>query len=133
MNNVWYANGIRHNHLSISQFCDNGCRAVFNKNTCTIIYESDQSTIFIGQSIDNIHKINFSHSVDQKVVFLLSVNDEKWLWHKRLEHANRRLISKLVKLELVKGLLELHYHSNALCRACERGKIVKTFLNLKTL
>jgi len=46
------------------------------------------------------------------------MNDKKWVWHKRLGHANLRLISKLSKLQLVKGLPNIDYHSNALCGAC---------------
>jgi len=43
-----------------------------------------------------------------------------------LGHANWRLISKLSKLQLVKGLPNIDYHSNALCGACQKGKIVKS-------
>ena len=46
--------------------------------------------------------------------------------HKRLGHANWRLISKLSKSQLVKGLPDIDYHSDALCGAWQKGKIVKT-------
>jgi len=81
--------------------------------------------------MDNVHKINFSELVDQNVVCLLSMNDKKWVWHKRLGHANWRLISKLSKLQLVKGLPDVNYHSDALCGACQKGKIVKTSFKAK--
>ena len=55
---------------------------------------------------------------EQKVICLLLVNDKKWVWHRRLGHANWRLISKLSKLQLVKGLPNIDYHSYALCGAC---------------
>ena len=32
------------------------------------------------------------------------MSDKKWLWHRRLGHANWRLVSKLSKLKLVRGL-----------------------------
>jgi len=54
------------------------------------------------------------------------MSDKKWLWHRRLGHANWRLISKLSKLQLVRGLPDIDYHSDALCGACQKGKIVKT-------
>jgi len=59
------------------------------------------------------------------------MNDKKWVWHKRLGHANWRLISKLSKLQLVKGLPGIDYHSDALCGACQKGKIVKTSFKAK--
>jgi len=77
---------------------------------------------------DHVSKIlrSFSELFDQKVICLLSVNDKKWVWHRRLGHANWRLISKLSKLQLVKGLPNIDYHSDALCGACQKGKIVKS-------
>ena len=35
INNVWLVDGLRHNLLSISQFCDNGYDVMFDKTNCT--------------------------------------------------------------------------------------------------
>jgi len=88
INNVWLVDGLRHNLLSISQFCDNGYDVMFDKTNCTVVNKNDNSIIFKGKTIYNIYKINISELVDQKVVCLLSVNDKKWVWHWRLGHAN---------------------------------------------
>ena len=85
---MWLVDGLRHNLLSISQFCDSGYDVMFDKTNCTIINKNDKSIIFKGNGKNNVYKINFSEVVDQKVVFLLSVNDKKWVWHKRLGHAD---------------------------------------------
>ena len=68
--------------------------------------------------VGNVYKVNFSDLVDQKIICLLSLSDEKWLWHKRLGHANWRLISKLSKQKLVSGLPDIDYHSDTLCGSC---------------
>jgi len=34
INNVEFVDGLKHNLLSISQFCDSGYEVVFDKNTC---------------------------------------------------------------------------------------------------
>jgi len=88
INNVWLVDGLEHNLLSISQFCDNGYDVMFGKTNCTVINKDDNSIIFKGKRIENVYKINFSKLVDQKVICLLSVNDKKWVWHRRLGHAN---------------------------------------------
>jgi len=88
INNVWLVDGLRHNLLSISQFCDNGYDVMFDKNNCTVINKDDQSIIFKGKRRNNVYKINFSELTDQKVLCLLSMSDKKWLWHRRLGHAN---------------------------------------------
>ena len=36
INNLWFVVGLRHNLLSISQFCDNGYHVLFVKNNCTV-------------------------------------------------------------------------------------------------
>jgi len=50
-----------------------------------------------------------------------------------LGHANWRLISKLSKLQVVKGLPDIEYHSDALCSACQKGKIVKSSFKTKDI
>ena len=104
INNAWLVYGLEHNLLSISQFCDNDYDVMFGKTNCTVINKDDNYIVFKGKRIENVYKINFSELVDQKVICLLSMNDKKWLLHRRLGHANWRLISKLSKLQLVKGL-----------------------------
>jgi len=101
INNVWLVDGLEHNLLSISQFCDNGYDVMFNKTNYTVVNKNDNSIVFKGKRMENVYKINFFELVDQKVVCLLSVNDKKWVWHRRFGHANWRLISKLSKLQLL--------------------------------
>jgi len=125
---VWLVDGLRHNLLSISQFCDNGYDVLFVKNNCTVINKNDQSIVFNGKRRNNVHKINFSELTDQKVLCLLSMSDKKWMWHRRLGHANWRLISKLSKLQLVRGLPNI-----ATCGACQKGNFLKVLSNQKTL
>jgi len=130
---VWLVDGLNHNLLSISQFCDNGYDVLVVKNNCTVITTHDQSIVFKGKRRNNVYKVNFSELTDQKVFCLLSMSDKKWLWHRRLGHANLRLISKLSKSQLVRGLPDIDYHSDALCGACQKGKIVKTSFKSKDI
>jgi len=91
------------------------------------------SIVFKGKRIKNVYKINFSELVDHKVICLLSVNNKKLVCHRRLGHANWRLISNLSKLQLVKGLPNIDYHSDEPCGACQKGKIVKTSFKSKDI
>jgi len=85
---VWLVDGLRHNLLNISQFCYSGYDVMFDKTNCTIMNKNDKSIVFKGKRKNNVYKINFSELVDQKVICLLLVNDKKWMWHRRLRHAN---------------------------------------------
>jgi len=88
INNVWLVDGLEHNLLSISQFCDNVYDVMFEKTNCTVINKNDKSIVFKGKRIKNVYKIHFSELIDQKVIFLLSMNDKKWTRHRRLGQAN---------------------------------------------
>jgi hypothetical protein len=37
VNNVWLVDGLKHNLVSISQFCDSGYVVMFDKNSCTVL------------------------------------------------------------------------------------------------
>ncbi|WJX51639.1 hypothetical protein P8452_37816 [Trifolium repens] len=76
---VWLVDGLKHNLLSISQFCDSGFVVKFNRDACTVIRESDESVVFRGLRKSNVYKINLSELSEQKIVCLLSLNDEKWI------------------------------------------------------
>jgi len=64
INNVWLVHGLRHNLLSISQFCDNVYDVLFVKSNCTVINKDDQSRVFKGKRRNNVYKINFSELTD---------------------------------------------------------------------
>jgi len=128
INNVWLVDGLEHNLLSISQFCDNGYDVMFEKTNCTVINKDNNSIVFKGKSVENVYKI-----IVYKVISLLSMNDKKWVWHRRLGHANWRLISKLSKLQFVKDLPNIDYHSYALYGACQKGKIMKSSFKAKDI
>jgi len=49
INNVWLVDGLRHNLLSISKFCDNGYDVMFDKTNCTIVNKNDNSIVFKGK------------------------------------------------------------------------------------
>lgn len=132
-NNVWLADGLKHKLLSICQFCDSGYDVLFNKNLCSVINVSEKPIVFKNKWNGNVYKINIFELTNKKVVCLLSVSDEKLVWHKRLGHANWRLISKISKLTLFKGLSDLDYHSDALCGEFQVGKINKTSFKSKNI
>jgi hypothetical protein len=91
INNVWLVDGLKHNLLSISQFCDSGYVVMFNKNACTVSKDdSDKSLVFRGQRKGNVYKVNLSELAEQKIVCLLSLSDEKWVRNQRLGHAKWR-------------------------------------------
>ncbi|RDX84334.1 hypothetical protein CR513_34631, partial [Mucuna pruriens] len=79
-----FVEGLKHNQLSISQLCDSG-------------YDN------------SLYKINLIDLTNHNVTCLVSINTDQWTWHKKLRYASLRLISKLKRHNLVRGLLNLEY------------------------
>ena len=106
--NVLLLNGLKHNLLSISQFCDKNCKVVFESDRCVALNENEY-TLFVGFRHNNIYVVDLLDSTTFNEKGLVSVNDDTWLWHRRLGHASMHIISKLSKKNLVKGLSKLAY------------------------
>ena len=52
ISNVWFVDGLRHNLLSMSQFCDSGYDVIFNKSNCTIINKDNKFIVFKGKRVE---------------------------------------------------------------------------------
>src|SRR3954468_9979154 len=120
--NVLFVEGLTHNLLSISQLSDNGYDIIFNQKFCKAVSQKDGSILFTGKRKNKIYKIDLSDLEKQKVTCLMYVSEEQWVWHRRLGHASLIKISQINKLNLVRGLPNLKYKSDALCEACQKGK-----------
>ncbi|RDX79013.1 hypothetical protein CR513_40620, partial [Mucuna pruriens] len=105
--------GFRHNLLSISQLCDNEYDIFFNKGECIV-------KNFDGSLLSNKSKCNLS-SVYKRT------------WHKKLGHASLRLISKLNKHNLIKGLPSLVYKADLCVILVRKGNKLEDPLGPKTL
>ena len=53
---------------------------------------------------------------------LSAMNENGWLWYRRLGHAHMNLISKLVKKDLVIGLPKLSFEKDKLFGAYQQRK-----------
>ena len=65
-----------------------------------------------------IYKIRLSDLKNQNVKCLLTIQEEQWIWNKRVGHVSLRKISQLNKLGLVRGFPNPKYTSDALCEDC---------------
>lgn len=128
--NVLLVDNLKHNLLSISQLCDKGFRVVFESLKCSIENASTNEVIFVGERKDNVYVIDVD-SFDSKNKCLTVMNDNSWLWHRRLGHASMDSISKLVRKDIVIGLPSIPYVKDKLCDACQFGKQIKTSFHSK--
>nr|GEW47777.1 retrovirus-related Pol polyprotein from transposon TNT 1-94 [Tanacetum cinerariifolium] len=74
---------------------------------------------------NNMYNVNLKGIVpfgDLTCLFVKETLDESNLWHRRLRHVNFKTINKLVKGNLVRGLLTKVFENNTTCVACKKGK-----------
>ncbi|MFA1236664.1 GAG-pre-integrase domain-containing protein, partial [Klebsiella pneumoniae] len=124
--NALLVDGLKHTLLSISQLCDKGFSIVFEHDACLILDSKTKEIIFKGTRKNNVYELYLDElpSLDEKC-FVIS-NEVQWLWHKRLGHVNFKMISKLSKYDLVRGLPKISFKKDHLCDACQKGKQVKS-------
>ena len=121
IDDVTCVEGLRYNLLSISQFCDSGYVISFNKDEC-IVRNGDQTILFTGVRKGNLYEVNLEDLSKQNVTCLVSTEDDRDIWHRKLGHLSLKYISKLSKKDLVKGLPKISWKTKLLCESCQKGK-----------
>ncbi len=122
--NVHYVDGLKHNLISISQLCDNGFEVGFKSNSCEIKQSSSNKVLFNGSRIKNVYVLYLDELPPESC--FVSLEKDKWIWHKRAGHVSMKTMSKLSKLDLVRGLPKISFDLDKVCESCTRGKQVKS-------
>nr|GEY91306.1 hypothetical protein [Tanacetum cinerariifolium] len=97
---VYYVEGLGHNHFFVRKFCDSDLEVAFRQHTCFIC---------------NLEGVDL----------LTGIQDQVWLWHRRLSHLNFGAINHLARQGLVRGLPKLKFEKDHLCLACAMAKSTK--------
>ena len=123
IDDVLLVDGLKHNLLSISQLCDKGYIVRFESNLCIIEKPNHNMTMFALKQ-NNVYTINLDELSNE--MCFSAVNDDAWLWHRRLGHASMKTISKISSQELVRGIPNIKFIKDKVCDACQLGKQIKT-------
>ncbi|GJT63262.1 retrovirus-related pol polyprotein from transposon TNT 1-94 [Tanacetum coccineum] len=116
--NVIFASNLRGNIISKGQICDNKCRETFSKHDSEIT--KDGKVIGRGIRKKGLYVIKLGNKPKDQIC-LATIDENSTLWHRRLGHANMRLIQSLASKELVRNLPKLKFDQH-FCDACKIGK-----------
>ena len=86
---------------------------------------------FAAKWHNNSYEIDLINISKYNVMYLLSSDDERWIWHKKLEHVNVKHISKLSKKDLFKCLPKICWKTHALYETYQQGEQIKTSFKSK--
>ena len=133
ISDVYYVEGLKHNLLSISQFCDKGFEVIFSSDCCYINDAKTKSTKLKGKRTNNVYLVDWGSTIDNNPTCFVAKNESKmgWLWHRKMNHLNFKTISQLLNLNLVEGLPNGPFLKDRLCDACQMGKQVKSSFKRK--
>nr|GEY82497.1 retrotransposon protein [Tanacetum cinerariifolium] len=106
------------NLLSVGQICDSKCKVIFPKNDSEIV--EDDKVIGRGIKKRGLYVMKLGKKPKDKIC-LATIDENSMLWHRRLGHANMRLIQSLASKELVRNLPKLKFYKY-FCDACKIGK-----------
>jgi len=113
---IMLVDGLKHNLLSINQFCDNGFTITFNTQCCIIQHNDDRNVMFKGLRVDDVYVLDLDDVSSSGAKCLIAKNEDSWFWHRRLSH--------LPKIKFVK---------DKLCDACQKGKQTRVSFKPKNI
>ncbi|GJZ37217.1 retrovirus-related pol polyprotein from transposon TNT 1-94 [Tanacetum coccineum] len=100
------------------QICDNKCRVTFSEHDSEII--KDGKVIGMGIRKKGLYVMKLGNKPKDQIC-LATIIENSTLWHRRLGHANMRLIQSLAFKESVRNLPKLKFDQH-FCDACKTGK-----------
>ncbi|GJT80867.1 retrovirus-related pol polyprotein from transposon TNT 1-94 [Tanacetum coccineum] len=118
IDNVEHVDNLGFNLLSVGQICDNKCKVTFSEHDSEIT--KNGKVIGNGIRKKGLHVMKLGNKPNDQVC-LVTIDTNSTLWHRRLGHANVRLIQSLASKELVRNLPKLKFDQH-FCDACKIGK-----------
>ncbi|GKB16858.1 retrovirus-related pol polyprotein from transposon TNT 1-94 [Tanacetum coccineum] len=116
--NVIFGSNLRGNIIGKGQICDNKCRVTFSEHDSEIT--KDGKVIGRGIRKKGLYVMKLGNKPKDKIC-LATIDENSTLWHRRLGHANMRLIQSLASKELVRNLPKLKFDQH-FCDACKIRK-----------
>nr|GEX24430.1 uncharacterized mitochondrial protein AtMg00810-like [Tanacetum cinerariifolium] len=128
--NVYFVKDLKYNLFSLSQIYDNKNSVIFTDSECIVLGRDfklrDYTNVLLRTPRQyNMYSINLNNIVPHKDLTCLVAKasaDESELWHRRLRHLNFKIMNKLVRHNLVRGLPSKCYENDHTCAACLKGK-----------
>ncbi|GJV35118.1 putative ribonuclease H-like domain-containing protein, partial [Tanacetum coccineum] len=138
---VYFVRELKFNLFSVSQMCDKKNSVLFNDTECIVLSLhfklADESHVLLKfPRKNNMYSIDLKNIVPKgglTYLFAKATSDESKLWHRRLGHINFKTMNKLVKGNLVRGLLSKLFETDQTCVACQKGKQHRASCKSKTV
>jgi hypothetical protein len=86
--------------------------------------DSQADLVCMVVPVCQVFRADFSQSSGVEICFLVGSSSELWKWHTKLGHLSFDFLSRLSKLNLVRGLPRLRFEKELVCAPCRHAKMV---------
>nr|GEX98996.1 putative ribonuclease H-like domain-containing protein [Tanacetum cinerariifolium] len=139
--NVYFVKHLKYNLFSVSHIYDNKNSVLFTDSECIVLGRDfklldDANILLRTPRQHNMYSIDLNNIVPHRDLTCLVAKasaDECMLWHRRLCHLNFKTMNKLIRHNLVRGLLSKCFENDHTCTACLKGKQHKASCKSKLL
>jgi hypothetical protein len=112
-----------YNLLSVFHLLAEGSEVLFRPSGSQIL-DSRGDFVCMVVPEGQVFRANFSQSSGVEHYFLAGSSSELWKWNRKLGHLSFDLLSRLSKLNLVRGLPRLRFEKELVCAPCRHAKMV---------
>nr|GEY06988.1 putative ribonuclease H-like domain-containing protein [Tanacetum cinerariifolium] len=127
---VYFVKELKFNLFSVSQMCNKKNSVLFIDAECLILSPElklpDENQVLLRvpreNNMYNVDLKNIVPSGELTCLFAKATLDESKLWRRRLGLINFKIMNKLVKGNLVRGLPSKVFENDNTCVACKKGK-----------
>jgi hypothetical protein len=123
LRHVALVQSLGYNLFSVSQLLDEGFEVLFRPGGSRIL-DSRGDLVCMVVPEGQVFRADFSQSSSVERCFLAGSSSELWKWHRKLGHLSFDLLSRLSKLNLVRGLPQLRLEKELVCALCRHAKMV---------
>ncbi|KAC9884512.1 hypothetical protein E3N88_45140 [Mikania micrantha] len=116
---VYYIPALNSNIMSLGQLTERGYEVSMRDSYLKLVDERGRLVLKVYRGNNRLYKVSLKAS--QPVSLIAKLENEAWLWHTRLGHANFNSIGSLAAKDLVHGVPKIS-HQNQLCEGCLVGK-----------
>ncbi|XP_070007988.1 uncharacterized protein [Nicotiana sylvestris] len=115
--------GLKYNLISVSQLCDRGNLVAFTSIKFFVINLTTDKIVLQGKRVNNIYIVDLSTLSENELTCLIVLDNDPFMWHKRIGHAILNQLNKLVSKDLVIGRSNIKFKEDKVCEACAREKL----------
>ncbi|KAD3336075.1 hypothetical protein E3N88_31594 [Mikania micrantha] len=109
---VYYIHALSSNIMSLGQLTERGYEVSMRDSYLKLVDERGRLVLKVSRGNNRLFKVSLKAS--QPVSLMVKLENEAWLWHARLGHANFNSIGSLAVKDLVQGVPKIS-HQNQLC------------------